>query len=251
MTDKKKEEAVEAKAGAAEKETKKKTAAKKPKKETKAAEPKKAAAEKKDAKPKKETKATAKKTTTKKSAVEKKAESDEKVVVEHKASKLTDLKKVMEKQEASSPAVAAPAAEKQEQGHRVRIDEQGRSYATGRRKSSVARVWIKRGNGQIKVNGREFATYFARPALQNLIVKPFQVANRDRQYDVIATVSGGGLSGQAGAMRLGISRALSNVEPELRKAIKSEGLLTRDARVVERKKYGLRKARAHPQFSKR
>jgi small subunit ribosomal protein S9 len=132
-----------------------------------------------------------------------------------------------------------------------KIDSRGRSYATGRRKDAVARVWIKAGSGKITVNGRVVETYFARPVLRMLINQPFQVANRMGQFDVTATVAGGGLSGQAGALRHGISRALTLFEPGLRAALKPEGFLTRDPRVVERKKYGKRKARRSFQFSKR
>ena len=131
------------------------------------------------------------------------------------------------------------------------IDDQGRSYATGKRKDAVARVWIKPGLGKILVNGREIERYFARPVLQMLLSQPFISADRTGQYDVFATVSGGGLSGQAGAVRHGISKALTLYEPGLRSVLKKEGFLTRDSRVVERKKYGRRKARRSFQFSKR
>ena len=131
------------------------------------------------------------------------------------------------------------------------IDAQGRSYATGKRKNAVARVWLKRGTGKITVNGRDIEVYFARPVLRMLINQPFQAANRASQYDVSCTVSGGGLSGQAGAVRHGISKALSYFEPDLHKTLKTGGFLTRDARVVERKKYGRAKARRSFQFSKR
>jgi small subunit ribosomal protein S9 len=130
-------------------------------------------------------------------------------------------------------------------------DALGRAYATGRRKNAVARVWIKPGKGEIMVNGRPAAQYFARPVLRMLITQPFLVADRYNQFDVYCTVSGGGLSGQAGALRHGISRALCNYEPELRSILKMAGFLTRDPRVVERKKYGRRKARRRFQFSKR
>ncbi len=130
-------------------------------------------------------------------------------------------------------------------------DEQGRVYATGRRKNAVARVWIKSGNGKLTVNGREGNTYFARPVLQMILNQPFAVADRIDQYDVWCTVKGGGLSGQAGAVRHGVSRALTLFEPGLRPILKKGGFLTRDARVVERKKYGKRKARRSFQFSKR
>ena len=132
-----------------------------------------------------------------------------------------------------------------------KIDRYGRAYATGKRKNAVARVWIKPGPGEIKVNGREVAKFFARPTLRMVIDQPFAVTNRTGQYDVFCTVTGGGLSGQAGALRHGISRALTRFEPALRPALKSGGFLTRDARVVERKKYGKAKARRSFQFSKR
>lgn len=130
-------------------------------------------------------------------------------------------------------------------------DAQGRSYATGKRKNAVARVWIKPGNGKIEVNGRDVTIYFARPTQQMIIGQTFESVNRVGQYDVICTVKGGGLSGQAGAVRHGISRALTYFEPELRPTLKSGGFLTRDSRKVERKKYGRAKARKSFQFSKR
>ena len=132
-----------------------------------------------------------------------------------------------------------------------KIDAQGRSYATGKRKNAIARVWIKRGAGKITVNGRTSEVYFARPVLRMLLNQPFLVSNRVNQFDVICTVTGGGLSGQAGAVRHGISKALTLFEPELRKPLKAVGFLTRDSRVVERKKYGRHKARRSHQFSKR
>jgi len=131
------------------------------------------------------------------------------------------------------------------------IDELGRTYSTGKRKDAVARVWLRPGNGQITVNKRTFENYFARPALRMIINQPFEAAGRTEQYDVICTVGGGGLSGQAGALRHGISRALLAREPDLRKTLRAGGFLTRDSRVVERKKYGKRKARRSFQFSKR
>ncbi|MGB0553262.1 MAG: 30S ribosomal protein S9 [Alphaproteobacteria bacterium] len=131
------------------------------------------------------------------------------------------------------------------------IDERGRSYATGRRKDAVARVWIKPGAGKMVINGRELGMYFARPTQQMVIRQPFEVAGRANQYDVFCTVSGGGLSGQAGAVRHGISRALVAFEPMLRPTLKKGGFLTRDSRTVERKKYGRAKARRSFQFSKR
>jgi small subunit ribosomal protein S9 len=132
-----------------------------------------------------------------------------------------------------------------------RIDPQGRAYATGKRKESVARVWVKPGAGRITVNGRDVQTYFARPVLRMLINQPFEVANRAQQFDVVCTVKGGGLSGQAGAVRHGISRALTAYDPMLRPPLKAGGFLTRDSRKVERKKYGKAKARRSFQFSKR
>jgi len=145
---------------------------------------------------------------------------------------------------AEPPVEAAPVYER-------KVDAQGRSYATGKRKNAVARVWIKPGSGRMTVNGRAGEVYFARPVLQMLLNQPFLVADRDAQYDVWCTVKGGGLSGQAGAVRHGISRALTHAEPSLRPILKRGGFLTRDARVVERKKYGKRKARRSFQFSKR
>jgi len=132
-----------------------------------------------------------------------------------------------------------------------KLDPQGRAYATGKRKNAVARVWIKPGKGAIVINGRDSPIYFARPVLRMLLNQPFVVANRLGQYDVNCTVVGGGLSGQAGAVRHGISRALTFYEPDLRPVLKAQGFLTRDSRVVERKKYGKAKARRSFQFSKR
>jgi small subunit ribosomal protein S9 len=130
-------------------------------------------------------------------------------------------------------------------------DKQGRSYATGKRKNAVARVWVKPGKGKIVVNDRELENYFVRPVLRMMINQPFTATNRLGEFDVICTVAGGGLSGQAGAVRHGISKALTYYEPSLRPALKAGGFLTRDARVVERKKYGRKKARRSFQFSKR
>ena len=144
------------------------------------------------------------------------------------------------------------AAEKEEvTTNEPKIDKFGRSYATGRRKESTARVWVKRGTGNISINGKEMVNYFARPVLQMQLNFVFDVTERKDQFDVIATVKGGGLSGQAGAIRHGLSRALSLFEPDLRKPLKSARMLTRDSRVVERKKYGRAKARKSFQFSKR
>jgi small subunit ribosomal protein S9 len=142
------------------------------------------------------------------------------------------------------PQIAAVLREQQ-------LDKQGRAYATGRRKDAVARVWLKPGSGKIVINGREQEVYFARPTLRLIINQVFDVTDRKGQYDVEATVIGGGLSGQAGAVRHGISTALTRYEPELRTTVKREGFLTRDPRVVERKKYGRAKARRSFQFSKR
>jgi len=142
------------------------------------------------------------------------------------------------------PVQDAPLREQQ-------LDKFGRAYATGRRKDAVARVWLKPGSGKILVNGREQEVYFARPTLRLVINQPFDVTDRAGQYDIIATVKGGGLSGQAGAVKHGIAQALSRYEPALRTAVKREGFLTRDSRVVERKKYGRAKARRSFQFSKR
>ena len=132
-----------------------------------------------------------------------------------------------------------------------KLDARGRAYATGKRKDAVARVWLKPGAGRITVNAKDFAQYFARPVLQMLLKQPLQAANRLSQFDITATVSGGGLSGQAGAVRHGISKALTFYEPTLRPILKHGGFLTRDSRVVERKKYGKAKARRSFQFSKR
>jgi small subunit ribosomal protein S9 len=132
-----------------------------------------------------------------------------------------------------------------------RIDAKGRAYATGKRKDAVARVWIKRGKGKITVNDKELSTYFARSTLRMLIEQPLKAASRMEQFDVVCTVSGGGLSGQAGAVRHGLSKALTFFEPDLRPVLKKGGFLTRDSRVVERKKYGRAKARRSFQFSKR
>lgn len=154
-----------------------------------------------------------------------------------------------------TPAVAAPvvaAAVAQDKPVRVKkVDSMGRAYATGKRKNAIARVWIKPGSGKITVNGRDYTKYFARPVLQMILNQAFKISSTENQFDVDATVIGGGLSGQAGALRHGISVALNNFDPALRASLKQEGLLTRDSRVVERKKYGHRKARRRFQFSKR
>jgi small subunit ribosomal protein S9 len=142
---------------------------------------------------------------------------------------------------------AAPEAPK----HVQKLDKQGRAYATGKRKNAVARVWLKPGSGKVVINEKTIEVYFARPVLRMLIQQPFAISNRAGQYDVNCTVSGGGLSGQAGALRHGISKALTFYEPDLRGVLKKGGFMTRDSRVVERKKYGRKKARRSFQFSKR
>ncbi|MEQ1494943.1 MAG: 30S ribosomal protein S9 [Novosphingobium sp.] len=147
-------------------------------------------------------------------------------------------------------APVAPAAPTMPLREKI-IDAQGRAYATGRRKDAVARVWIKPGSGKVTVNGRDQDVYFARPTLRLVIDQPFQISDRAGQYDVVCTVKGGGLSGQAGAVKHGIAQALTKFEPVLRGIVKSAGFLTRDSRVVERKKYGKAKARKSFQFSKR
>ena len=156
---------------------------------------------------------------------------------------------------AEAPAEAAaptpPPAQADTPLREQQLDKYGRAYATGRRKDAVARVWLKPGSGKIEVNGRDQETYFARPSLRLVINQPFDVADRNGQYDVVVTVKGGGLSGQAGAVKHGIAQALSRFEPALRTAVKQAGFLTRDPRVVERKKYGRAKARRSFQFSKR
>jgi small subunit ribosomal protein S9 len=156
---------------------------------------------------------------------------------------LDELKSVVSGTEAPVAEEAAPREPQR--------DAQGRAYATGKRKDAVARVWIKPGSGKVTVNGKDVNAYFARPVLQMILKQPFQVANVEGQFDVQATVAGGGLSGQAGAVKHGISKALQLYEPSLRAPLKAAGFLTRDSRVVERKKYGKRKARRSFQFSKR
>ncbi|MEM5494165.1 30S ribosomal protein S9 [Hoeflea sp. AS16] len=148
-------------------------------------------------------------------------------------------------------SVNAAEAEPAAPVHVRKVDDLGRSYATGKRKNAIARVWIKPGTGKITVNGRDFVTYFARPVLQMVVQQPVVAADRQGQFDVVCTVTGGGLSGQAGAVRHGISKALTYYEPGLRAVLKKGGFLTRDSRVVERKKYGKAKARRSFQFSKR
>jgi len=164
-------------------------------------------------------------------------------------SDLADLKDIAADAPAADAAEIAqnPAAPLREQ----ELDAQGRAYATGRRKDAAARVWLKPGTGKVTVNGKDQEVYFARPTLRLIINQPFAITEREGQYDVVATVKGGGLSGQAGAVKHGISQALSKYEPELRATVKAAGFLTRDSRVVERKKYGRAKARRSFQFSKR
>ena len=160
------------------------------------------------------------------------------------ANSLADLGQAMGLAPAAGAAVqATPAVQK--------LDKQGRAYATGRRKNAIARVWIKRGKGKITVNGKPIETYFARPVLRMLVSQPLILVARSTEYDLDCTVNGGGLSGQAGAVRHGLSRALTNFEPALRGMLKKGGFLTRDSRAVERKKYGRAKARRRFQFSKR
>jgi small subunit ribosomal protein S9 len=162
---------------------------------------------------------------------------------------LASLRQAMQQARAAPAAPAAPVVAPEEV--KPRLDALGRAYATGKRKNAVARVWIRPGNGRIEVNGRDSPVYFARPVLRMLINQPFASANRLGQFDVWCTVTGGGLSGQAGAVRHGISKALTYYEPGLRPLLKNQGFLTRDSRVVERKKYGKHKARRRPQYSKR
>ena len=160
---------------------------------------------------------------------------------------MAELSSLAELGNATAVATQQPAAPV----HVQKLDTHGRAYATGKRKDAIARVWVKPGSGKIIVNDKEFAAYFARPVLQMILQQPIVAANRNGQYDIIATVQGGGLSGQAGAVRHGISQALAKYEPALRVAVKAAGFLTRDSRVVERKKYGRAKARKSFQFSKR
>jgi small subunit ribosomal protein S9 len=163
-------------------------------------------------------------------------------------SDLSDLRDLAGNAPSSGEAApSSPAAPLREQ----ELDKQGRAYATGRRKDAVARVWVKPGSGKVIVNGRDQEVYFARPTLRLVINQPFSITEREGQYDVIATVKGGGLSGQAGAVKHGISQALTKFEPALRSTVKAAGFLTRDSRTVERKKYGRAKARRSFQFSKR
>ena len=166
-----------------------------------------------------------------------------------KVTDLADLKDIAGDAPQGDSAEIAQAAEvplrEQE------LDKEGRAYATGRRKDATARVWLKPGSGKVTVNGKDQEVYFARPTLRLIIDQPFAITDRQGQYDIVATVRGGGLSGQAGAVKHGISQALAKYEPVLRSTVKAAGFLTRDSRVVERKKYGRAKARRSFQFSKR
>lgn len=183
------------------------------------------------------------KTTEKKVEVKKletkKVEAKAEVVAETKVESLAELKKVV----TSTP--------KSDEPRKPNRDKFGRSYATGKRKNSVARVWVKPGKGNVTINDKDIDTYFARPVLKMIINQPFEITNRENEFDVICTVKGGGLSGQAGAIKHGISKALNEYDPELRAVLKKAGFLTRDARIVERKKFGRAKARRSYQFSKR
>jgi small subunit ribosomal protein S9 len=164
---------------------------------------------------------------------------------------LSGLRDALANAQAARQSVQPPPQPQVPSEIKPKLDPQGRAYATGKRKNAVARVWIKPGTGRITVNGRDSPVYFARPVLRMLLNQPFVIVNRLGQYDVWCTVVGGGLSGQAGAVRHGISRALTFYEPGLRPTLKTQGFLTRDSRVVERKKYGKAKARRSFQFSKR
>jgi len=190
------------------------------------------------------------KKTTEAAAAAPEAATETKKAAPRRSGKVTGIADVSAALKATKVDSETPANSK-EQGVKSHIDAQGRAYATGRRKDATARVWLKRGSGRIIVNGRPQEQYFARPVLRMLISQPFAVANRLGQYDLQVNVVGGGLSGQAGAVRHGLSRALTYMEPELRTVLKKMGFLTRDSRAVERKKYGQPKARRRFQFSKR
>ncbi|MBX7146534.1 MAG: 30S ribosomal protein S9 [Alphaproteobacteria bacterium] len=166
-----------------------------------------------------------------------------------KNNSLSDIKNIVNAnaQNHSSNVQASSSEEKA----KPKLDKLGRSYATGKRKNAIARVWVKRGSGRITINNIDSQSYFARPVLRMVINQPFAIINQTGQYDIVCTVKGGGLSGQAGAVRHGISRALTYFDPSLRPTLKTQGFLTRDSRVVERKKYGRAKARRRFQFSKR
>ena len=173
-------------------------------------------------------------------------------IVERKAKSLSTLKADVAEAKATAPAAAKAETTKTHNAPREKkLDKQGRAYATGRRKTSTARVWLSRGKGKILVNGKTLEQYFTRPTQRMVIMQPFVNAKREGEFDLSITVAGGGPSGQAGAVRLGISRAMTFFEPDLRPVLKAEGFLTRDSREVERKKYGLRKARRRKQWKKR
>ncbi|WP_299323619.1 30S ribosomal protein S9 [Parasphingopyxis sp.] len=178
-------------------------------------------------------------------AAEAETKTEEKPAAEAEAAADTPAEDTTDSAEEAAPPVEETPLREQE------IDDLGRAYATGRRKDAVARVWLKPGKGMITVNGRDQSKYFARPSLRLIINQPFDISERRGQYDIVATVKGGGLSGQAGAVKHGISQALARYEPKLRGTMKAAGFLTRDSRVVERKKYGRAKARKSFQFSKR
>ena len=168
------------------------------------------------------------------------------------SAKLSDIKSTVKSRRRRTPAADSPPQPRTKAPkYERKVDKHGRAYATGKRKNAIARVWIKPGSGKIVVNGREVKVYFARPVLQMIVNQPFTVADRANQFDVEVLVVGGGLSGQAGAVKHGISKALTYFEPDLRKPLKSALFLRRDSRVVERKKYGRAKARRRFQFSKR
>ena len=168
-----------------------------------------------------------------------------------KIESLKDIKSAAKAKTAKKAATKTAASETETSARKSNRDKQGRSYATGKRKDAVARVWIKPGKGNITINEKSIDQYFARPVLKMIINQPFEITNRVNEFDVVCTVKGGGLSGQAGAIKHGISKALNEYEPELRAVLKKAGFLTRDDRVVERKKFGKAKARRSYQFSKR
>lgn len=201
-----------------------------------------------------EKKTAAKKPAAKKPVAEKKAPTVVKKPSRAVGAKKADASEAGAHEKPATRAAEKPA-EKQKQVQNIKdrtvLDAQGRSYATGKRKNAIARVWLKSGKGEIVVNGKPLAVYFARPTQQMLIEQPFKIINRVGQYDILVTVTGGGLSGQAGAVRHGVSKALTYFDPALRPVLKRAGLLTRDSRVVERKKYGKHKARRSTQWVKR
>lgn len=191
-----------------------------------------------------------KKTVAKKAAPKKTVEVVKKATPKTKSIKMEDLKEAVVAVEVTNQATGEVVVNNNTPKKKVK-DSLGRLYSTGKRKDACARVWIKSGSGKVIINGKELEKYFVRPVLRMIINQPFVLTNRVGQYDVMCTVSGGGLSGQAGALRHGISRCLNEFEPELRSVLKQAGFLTRDPRAVERKKYGLAKARKRFQFSKR